>query len=391
MLVRVLNVDDRDENRYLLEAMLRGDGHEVVSVRNGLEALDRLCREKFDLIVSDVLMPQMDGFQLCREVKRRKETKDIPFIFYTATYTDRKDRELAMSIGASRYIIKPTEPERFVEMVREVLGEQQRGEAPPPLPPMESEADYLRIYNDRLVRKLERKVSQLEDAVNARDEFLSVASHELRTPITSLLLAVQSLRTAVAPSCPPESGRLFEVAEDQCKRLARLIDQLLDVTRIRSGRLHLDLAPVDLAEVARDNAKGHEHDLAVSGSSLALRIRAPVVGRWDRSRLEQVVCNLLGNAIKFGNGNPIEMGVESTGKYARLWVTDQGIGIAPDRLETIFEPFERAVSVREYGGLGLGLFIVRRVVEAHKGAVRVESDGKRGSKFIVELPLAGPS
>jgi signal transduction histidine kinase len=391
MPVKVLNVDDRDENRYLLEAMLRGDGHAVVSVTNGVEALDRLSREKFDLIISDVLMPQMDGFQLCREVKRRKDTKDIPFIFYTATYTDRKDRELALSLGASRFIIKPTEPEQFVEVVREVLREHERGEAPPPRPPVESESEYLRVYNERLVQKLEHKVNQLQDAVRARDEFLSVASHELRTPITSLLLAVQSLRSGVYPDCPPEEMRLFEVAEEQCQRLARLIDQLLDVTRIRAGRLHLDLAPVDLVEVARDAMRRHVQELAASRSSLELRADAPVVGLWDRSRLDQAACNLLGNAIKFGGGNPIVMGVEAAGKKARLWVADHGIGIAGERVETIFEPFERAVSVREYGGLGLGLYIVRRVVEAHGGTVRVESNGTRGSKFVVELPLAGPS
>jgi signal transduction histidine kinase len=386
--MKVLNVDDRDENRYLLESMLRGNGHEVVSVGNGLEALDRLQREPFDLIVSDVLMPHMDGFQLCREVKKRQALKDIPFIFYTATYTDRKDEELALSLGASRFIIKPVEPDRFVGLVRDVLREQERGEAPAPREPIESEVEYLRIYNDRLVRKLEHKVRQLEEAVRARDEFLSVASHELRTPITSLLLAVQSIASGTHSCLPPEANRLLAVGEAQCKRLSKLVDQLLDVARIRGGRLHLDRTPVDLAVVVRDVIQRYAEEISASRSPVATRISGPIVGDWDRLRLEQVVGNLLSNALKFGAGKPIEITLEAFQGKARLTVADVGIGIKSDRLPTIFEPFERAVSPREYGGLGLGLFIVRRIVQAHGGNVTVSSQDGQGTRIRVELPLA---
>ncbi|MRR38041.1 response regulator, partial [bacterium] len=159
--MRILSVDDNADNIYLMESMLRGSGYEVVSARNGLEALQKLEQQTFDLIVSDILMPQMDGFQLCYEIKTREGLDKIPFVFYTATYTDKKDEELAMSLGASRFIIKPMDPEKFLEIVAGVISEHARGVLPVSRPSACGEV-YLKAYNESLIRKLEQKLKQLE-------------------------------------------------------------------------------------------------------------------------------------------------------------------------------------------------------------------------------------
>ncbi|MEK6606648.1 MAG: PAS domain S-box protein, partial [Myxococcota bacterium] len=230
-----------------------------------------------------------------------------------------------------------------------------------------------------------------QESVRVREEFLSIASHELKTPLTSLQFQVQSLLRAVRKgtlaTLPPErSAGMLESAERQTRRLARLVDDLLDVSRIAAGRLALHLEDVDLARVAREAFERLADEAARAGCTVALDADAPVVGRWDHLRLDQVATNLLSNAIKYGRGKPIEAVVRGDATNATLVVRDHGIGIAPEHLVRIFERFERASPARHYAGLGLGLYIVRQIVGTHGGSVRVASDPGTGSTFTVELP-----
>jgi PAS domain S-box-containing protein len=239
----------------------------------------------------------------------------------------------------------------------------------------------------------ERLLGELAGAVRARDEFLSVASHELKTPLTPLNLKLQVLaRAAGTKSVTPE--RLLadiEVMRRQVKRLADLVNDLLDVSRISTGRLVLNLEQVDLSAVVREVAAQFEPQAVKAGCRLELQVEERVVGHWDRLRLEQVVVNLLSNAIKYGAGGPVQVRVETDDERARLLVRDEGIGIEPEHLERIFGKFERAVSERHYGGLGLGLYITKQVVEVMGGTVSAESRPGQGASFHVELPLRGPA
>ncbi|QRN97641.1 PAS domain-containing protein [Archangium violaceum] len=245
----------------------------------------------------------------------------------------------------------------------------------------------LALDNARLYR-------ESQEAILARDEFLSIASHELRTPITALRLGIQRLfrlaRGGEEPSWKMVAASLAGV-ERQGRRLTLLIDSLLDVSRLRSHHIQLELEELDLSEVVRDVVAQLEGVLARTHTPLSLRADTPVVGRWDRFRLEQVVTNLLDNAIKYGAAAPIEVTVALEEGSAVLTLRDQGIGIAPERLPFIFGRFERAVSSRHYGGLGLGLYIVRQIVEMHGGSIQVESSPGRGSTFTVRLPHSSHS
>jgi PAS domain S-box-containing protein len=236
---------------------------------------------------------------------------------------------------------------------------------------------------------------EAEAGVQARDRFLSIASHELRTPLNSLQINIQlllrgardgSLHDRLAARAPA----MLEACERQVKVFTRLVNDLLDISRIAAGRLELCLDDVDLAAVVRDVVAHFGPELTQAGCPVTVHADVPAVGRWDRSRLEQVVMNLLSNALKYGRGKPVEVSVRADAESARLTVRDQGIGIAPEDRERIFTRFERGVTGPEYGGLGMGLYIVRQLVEALGGLVRVDSEPGTGATFTVELPRAGP-
>jgi PAS domain S-box-containing protein len=236
-----------------------------------------------------------------------------------------------------------------------------------------------------------RLYQEAQEAVRLRDEFLSVASHELKTPLTPLSLKLQKFTRAIAaaPDSPfaERHDKDLEVMRRQVKRLSDLVNDLLDVSRISTGRMKLQLEEVDLLEVVREVTARFEPEAERAGVRLELRTQGAPMGQWDRLRLEQVVTNLLSNAVKYGAGKPVRVTVEADAGCARLVVQDEGIGIEPDAVSRIFGKFERAVSERNYGGLGLGLFITRQMVEAMGGTVRAESVLGRGATFTVELPL----
>jgi signal transduction histidine kinase len=233
---------------------------------------------------------------------------------------------------------------------------------------------------------------QAQAEVRERDEFLSVASHELRTPVTALQLQIQLLQRSahrLAGEVPKHFATKVDGLDRQTRRIALLVNELLDVSRMRLGKLELRYEELDLAEVVREGADHLREEVGRTGSTLQLDL-APSPGRWDRLRLEQVLANLVVNAAKFGKGKPILVRVDGGTTHARLRVTDQGMGIAPEHHARVFERFERAVPATNFGGLGLGLYIARQIVEAHGGEIAVESVAGEGATFRVELPRAPP-
>ncbi|MBI2393110.1 MAG: HAMP domain-containing histidine kinase [Deltaproteobacteria bacterium] len=236
----------------------------------------------------------------------------------------------------------------------------------------------------RAAAEKERLYLEAQEAIRHRDEFLSVASHELRTPLTSLQLQIQALRRSRA--LDEAAAARVEAVERQCHRLATLVDQLLDVARIRVGRLTPEMSEIDLAALLRDLLLRLRDDLARAGTVVSLRSAPSVRVRCDPTQIEQVLTNLLSNALKFGPGRPIDITLTEEAEHVRVRVRDRGMGLAPEDQARVFDRFERAVSSRHFGGLGLGLYISRQIMEAHGGRIGVDSRLGEGATFTVELP-----
>ncbi|MEW6056273.1 MAG: ATP-binding protein [Bdellovibrionota bacterium] len=229
-------------------------------------------------------------------------------------------------------------------------------------------------------------------SIQARDEFLSIASHELKTPITSLRMQLEmtkrklGLRGKEALSLE-KLERVFSMSCKQVERLTTLVDDMLDISRIQAGKLNLELDEVNLSALVRELYERFQDQFDTAQCQVTLELDEPVIGRWDHNRIEQVAVNLFTNALKYAAGKPIEISVRRSPSSAQIIVKDSGPGIPKEKQSLIFERFERATTSRSIAGLGLGLFIVKQIVEAHNGGIRLESAKGEGAKFTVELPL----
>jgi PAS domain S-box-containing protein len=494
MKVDILVADDRKEDLLAISAVLENPEMNVVTAQTGQEALRRVLERDFAVILLDVMMPDMQGFEVATIIKQRARSRHTPIIFLTAAANDVRYIYKAYQAGAVDYLGKPIDPDilrakvgTFVELfkkdhriaaqaealraaeIAELRSATERryrnlaesipaivwtadadgtvgyfnqrwyeltGQTPPEaagggwtaaLHPedvarhvaaweaaratgqvLELECrvrrhdgeyrwhlcravpdrddgkvvGWLGTYTDCDDRR--RALDAAHAAVRARDEFLSIASHELRTPLMTLILRLDSLSARF----PQDQLR---PAMRQAERLVSLVDSLLDVSRIATGRLVLQPEPLELTEVVRDVVDRFTEAAERAGCELVLHVDEPVPGVWDRLRIEQILQNLLANAIKYAPRKPVEIEVSSAGDVANLAVADHGIGIAAEDLERVFGQFERAVSAQHYGGLGMGLHIAREIATAHGGSIHVTSTPGAGSTFHVALPRHGSS
>ena len=330
--------------------------------------------------------PQRTSEGMTAKVLQGNRTLRIPELSLDTIHAEMKPEYWPYLEGVSSLMMAPLEHRRHVfghiTLMRDAGG----------APYTADDAALLEDLAHRAAQAIEnaRLYGEAQAAVAARDEFLSIASHELRTPLTALRLALENTRRVASREAierlPPQHvERVLATAERQGQRLEKLVTGLLDVSRIHMGRLELDLDEVELGATVQEALGAVEDEAAQSGSEIQVR-GEPVRGYWDRLRVSQVVTNLLANAVKYGGGRPVEVEFGPRGDRAYLVVRDHGIGIDLADQPQIFERFERAVSSRNYGGLGLGLYIVKRIVEAHGGTVTVESKLGEGAAFAVELP-----
>jgi len=604
----ILVADDNENNRYLLDKLLTGSGFKTLLAKNGAEALETARKQKPDLIIADILMPVMDGFELCRQWKADSSLKSIPFVVYTATYTEPKDEQLMLDLGADRFIIKPQQPEAIMEIIREVL--EKAGASHTAGKPLGNEMESLRRYNSVLFSKLEHKFLELETEIkergraeenlyrvnralkalskinqtllhadnelqfmhdvcrniieaggyalawiglaendgnktvrpvaqygyeegfldtlditwadtergrgpigtcvrtgrpvvqndilndpnfipwrenalkrgyassaglpltqengkvigvlnvyakepNAFDEeelglfkeladdsaygitmlrmkkdysaavnelrnnyeklkeldrmksnFLSIISHELRTPVTVIKGYLAFLLKGVADELTPKQKAFLGIADSNVTRLTNVINELVDVSKIKAGILNIEKQDNNIVELLNDTVKDIEYIAQQKNITIEKEFGVDfLVLNVDRNKIHQAVSNLITNAVKFSpEYSAIKIGVrkEKTGKIrlpdghnfkcgdcAEIYVQDKGDGIEQKYLKKIFEDFFQVEDAnnRKHEGVGLGLSIVKKIVDAHGGAVWAESEGLgKGAIFRIVLP-----
>ena len=419
--VDILLVDDHDENLLALEAILTDESYNLVRARSGRSALREVLARDFAIILLDVAMPDLDGYETASLIRQRERSRDTPIIFLTANYRTDMHVFRGYSVGAVDYIFKPFSPEIlkskvavFVELYnkREALKRHSEAiqrahdeledrvrartrEIATANEALHAEiAERKRIEQERLeLLERERMARAEAESVNRlKDEFLATLSHELRTPLNAILGWSHLLTSGKANAAT--SQRAVSVIRNNAMAQSQLIEDILDVSRIISGKLRLNLAAVSLIEVIDAALDSVSPAAEAKGIAIERHLEDldPIAG--DRDRLQQVFWNLLSNAVKFTpRDGRVTVRLRRQGQDAVVSVEDDGIGINPDFLPYVFDRFRQAdgSATRRHGGLGLGMAIVRYLVELHGGTVRAESEGEnRGATFTAALPIRTP-
>jgi len=385
---KILIVDDLPENLQALEALLRHDQRAIYQAASGEQALALLLEHEFALAILDVQMPGMDGFELAEVMRSTTRTRHIPIVFVSAAGRELDYAFKGYESGAVDFMYKPLDADAVRSKVNVFVAlDQQRRETRRQMLALEQS----RQEQEVLLRELNQTQQELQRSLKMRDEFMSLVAHELRTPLNTLFLetqmrSLQLKRGNTAAFAPQPMEAMIQRDERQIKSMIRLIDDMLDVSRMRSGKLSIRPAQVELMNLLERVVSDLSLQAATTGSSLTLRPHDGVTGCWDEFRVEQVIVNLLTNALRYGCGQPVEVSVERSGEMVRIDVRDQGKGIAPSDMERIFEPYERGARNGEPKGLGLGLYISRQLAISHGGELRVTSKPGEGSVFSLVLP-----
>jgi signal transduction histidine kinase len=426
----LLVVDDEESVAVTMAAILEMDGHRVTVSTSGLEAVGQLRKSSFDLVLTDLRLDDMDGLSIVSEVRRRQpETVVIMLTGYASLESAIK----ALREGAYDYLIKPCDVEELRAVVARGIERRQLGiQLKTRLAELETANDTIRRMNlelqqkidaataelqvrmhelaraneeiDGLYRTAQANVEQLQELDRLKSQFLSMASHELKTPLTSISglaqVMLRRMRRRLEQGPPSESEWLqdqrgflerLELLNSQTGRLGRLVDELLDVSRIESGKLEFQLEPVDLGDLVSEVANRLQMTTSLHTIEVDLDSTASVAVAGDRDHLEQVLDNLVSNAIKFSpDGGSIQVMVRRSDECVVLSVKDAGVGIPQNQLDAIFGLFYQAEDPvsRRTGGMGLGLYISQEIITRHGGRIWAESTPNEGSTFSISLPLS---
>jgi signal transduction histidine kinase len=386
---KLLIVDDLPENLLALEALIKREDRMVYKALSADEALSLLLQHEFAMAILDVQMPGMNGFELAELMRGTEKTKNIPIVFVSAAGRELNYAFKGYESGAVDFLHKPLDIHAvkskvnvFVDLYRQSKAMKQQVEA----------LEQSRREQEALLVQLQSTQRELEQAVRMRDDFMSIVAHEVRTPLNGLILETQLrkmhlARDNAAAFTLDKMHAMVDRDERQIKSLIRLIEDMLDVSRIRTGKLSIRPSQFDLAALVRGLLQNFAPQIDAAEASVTLDAEESVIGHWDEFRIEQVISNLLTNALRYGAKSPINVKVYIESGQARVEVRDQGIGIGEENQKRIFQQFERVTAKHAVAGLGLGLFISEQIVTAHGGTITVESRIGEGALFRVCLPL----
>ena len=390
---KLLIVDDLPENLLALEALITREDRTVYKALSADEALSLLLQHEFAMAILDVQMPGMNGFELAELMRGTEKTKNIPIVFVSAAGREMNYAFKGYESGAVDFLHKPLDIHAvkskvnvFVELYRQSKAMKHQVEA----------LEQSRREQETLLAQLKVTQGELEHAVRMRDDFMSIVSHEVRTPLNGLILETQLrkmhlARDNAAAFSMDKMQAMVDRDERQIQSLIRLIEDMLDVSRIRTGKLSIRPSTFDLSQTVANLLESFAAQISAAQSRVDFTVRQSVIGQWDEFRIEQVVSNLLTNALRYGARKPVQVSVYVEGASAIIDVRDQGIGISEENQKRIFHQFERVAGSDVVSGLGLGLFISEQIIAAHNGSISVHSTLGEGALFRVSLPLVQKS
>ncbi|MBC7684094.1 MAG: response regulator [Bdellovibrionales bacterium] len=375
----------------LLDQWAEESGYEVISARSGQQALRQVLLHDFAVILLDVNMPGMDGFETAEAIHQRARSADIPIIFVTAFLADEIDRLKAYQRGAADFLFTPVIPQILHAKVQVFVALATKNEElKRQAHKLSQRTTELTATNKRLTREMEERQAA-ERKSHAKDEFLAMLGHELRNPLSAISSAAALIGLPGAGT--DTVGRAKQIIQRQSQHLSRIVDDLLDLSRAMSGKILLARQPIEVSALVAACMDTFKSTGRTSNYLLNIDM-APGWVDGDPTRLEQIATNLIDNALKYTPpGGTIDIAVEEDGEQVLLSVRDSGVGIAPDLLPHVFDVFVQASTTldRSQGGLGIGLALVRRLVELHGGTVSAQSGGAgEGSAFTIRLPRATP-
>ncbi len=405
--MKILIVDDMPDNRRLWRAMLEGENFEMVEASDGAQALAVLEREDVDAIISDILMPRMDGYRLCQEVRKSERWREMPFIFCTATYTSPGDEKLCHDLGGDKYLRKPVAKETLLAALSEVTDAARR--RPRDHAGLPSESDVMKEYSERLVCKLEKKNQELEEArtelqqanqelesrvqqrtaeLNAANQelesFSYSVSHDLRAPLRHISGYIDILLRDCGGQLNETNLKHLQTVRAAARTMGELIDALLELSRVTRAEIHR--RPVDLSALAAEVfSELQQND---PNRVVKLEITPGLIANGDEGLLRIVLVNLLGNAWKYSRKRPearIEFGKIAGGAADTYYVRDNGAGFDMAYVGKLFGAFQRLHGNHEFEGIGLGLATVQRIIQRHNGKIRAESVEHQGATFYFTL------
>jgi len=378
---KLLIVDDLPENLQALEKVIERDDREIFSATSGEAALDLLLQHEFALAILDVMMPGMNGFELAELMRGTEKTRHIPIVFVSASGKELNYAFRGYETGAVDFLHKPLDIAAVKSKVHVFVSlYQQRNKVKQQVEALEKSRQELRATQ-----------AELERALKMRDDFMSLVGHELRTPLNTLHMEAQ-LRQLLLNKGDMNAfnaeklGAMIARDARQIHNMIRLINDMNDVSRIQNDKLSIMPGDANLSTLVKGVATDLAQQAESAGSNFELDIQPEVTGVWDEFRIEQIVINLLTNALRYGDAKPVKVTLTADATTATLQVQDQGPGIAETEQTRIFEKFERGNTKKASEGLGMGLYIARQLAEAHKGTLGVESTPGKGATFTLTLP-----
>lgn len=387
-IAKLLIVDDLPENLLALDALIQGPDREVHQALSAEQALSLLLEHEFALAILDVQMPGMNGFELAELMRGTEKTRNIPIVFVSAAGREMNYAFKGYESGAVDFLHKPLDTLAVKSKVSVFVDLFRQRKA---LDRQLQDLERSRAEQEKLLAQLQTARGELEHAVRMRDDFMSIVSHEVRTPLNGLILEAQLRRMHLsrgnlAAFSEDKLRAMVERDERQINSLIRLVEDMLDVSRIRTGKLSIRPKAFDLAQLVKGLVANFAAQAGALDTYIELTQCEALQGEWDEFRIEQVLANLLSNALRYGDRKPVQVRVFEEGGMACVQVKDSGIGISVHNQQRIFQQFERVAAHQASGGLGLGLYISEQIVLAHGGRIQVDSAEGQGATFSVYLP-----